>query len=75
MERGKIERGIQRARDGGREGGLDVESESERDWAKWTDLTLSSDEPRHPFPRWIISAPLNQKTTGAKPQTHGKLLS
>lgn len=29
MERGKIERGIQRARDGGREGGLDVESERE----------------------------------------------
>lgn len=31
MERGKIERGIQRERDGGREAGLDVESESERE--------------------------------------------
>ncbi|XP_062280193.1 cadherin-24 [Scomber scombrus] len=27
-------------------------------------------EPRHPFPRWIISAPLNQRSTGAEPQTH-----
>lgn len=42
------------------------EKERERDWAKWTDLMLSSDEPRHPFPRWIISAPLNHRTGGAE---------
>lgn len=30
---------------------------AERDWAnKWSDLALSSDEPRYASPRWIISA-------------------
>lgn len=36
----------------------------ERDWAnKWSDLALSSDEPRHASPRWIISARRRQRRT------------
>lgn len=76
MERGEGKEGDRgRGRRERREERERGERERERDWAKWTDLMLSSDEPRHPFPRWIISAPLNHRTGGAERRAHGKLHS
>lgn len=47
------------------------EGGGERDWAnKWSDLALSSDEPRHASPRWIISARRRQRRTRSA-HTHG----
>lgn len=67
MERGEGKEGDRgRGRRERREERERGERERERDWAKWTDLMLSSDEPRHPFPRWIISAPLNHRPGGAE---------